>query len=212
MKITIWSIFIVDAQIIYFKRQSRMIQTDERSLDFGLPINPLEMRATIDEDKYNQFQFTLAPGHDSYGFSENIKKSNGKERELMDFMKGTTTLAFRFQGGVLVAVDSRASMGSYNHSELVRKIIEIDSKMLGTMAGGAADCQFWESHLGNYCREYYLKYGERLSVAAASKYMANICFKYRSMQFINSHSRLWTLDGMYACWNRQLRGAPLLHR
>jgi 20S proteasome subunit beta 5 len=26
---------------------------------------------------------------------------------------GTTTLAFRFRGGVLVAVDSRASMGSY---------------------------------------------------------------------------------------------------
>lgn len=26
---------------------------------------------------------------------------------------GTTTLAFRFQGGVIVAVDSRASAGSY---------------------------------------------------------------------------------------------------
>jgi len=26
---------------------------------------------------------------------------------------GTTTLAFRFQGGVIVAVDSRATAGSY---------------------------------------------------------------------------------------------------
>lgn len=38
------------------------------------------------------------------------------EREVMELVKpshGTTTLAFIFQGGVIVAVDSRASMGSY---------------------------------------------------------------------------------------------------
>ena len=29
------------------------------------------------------------------------------------FAKGTTTLAFKFQGGVLVAVDSRATQGNY---------------------------------------------------------------------------------------------------
>lgn len=38
------------------------------------------------------------------------------EREVMELVKpnhGTTTLAFIFEGGVIVAVDSRASMGSY---------------------------------------------------------------------------------------------------
>jgi 20S proteasome subunit beta 5 len=29
----------------------------------------------------------------------------------MDFKKGTTTLGFKFNGGVIIAVDSRASMG-----------------------------------------------------------------------------------------------------
>lgn len=28
------------------------------------------------------------------------------------------------------------------------KIIEINDRMLGTMAGGAADCAFWERYLG----------------------------------------------------------------
>ncbi|KAM7262269.1 hypothetical protein ACFE04_021346 [Oxalis oulophora] len=61
--------------------------------------------------------------------------------------KGTTTLAFIFKDGVIVAVDSRASMGGYISSQSVKKIIEINPYMLGTMAGGAADCQFWHKNL-----------------------------------------------------------------
>lgn len=38
------------------------------------------------------------------------------QREVMSYVKpnhGTTTLGFVFQGGVIMAVDSRASQGSY---------------------------------------------------------------------------------------------------
>merc|ERR1719169_291123 len=98
---------------------------------------------------------------------------------LMAFMKGTTTLAFIFQGGVLVAVDSRASMGSYIGSQTVKKVIEINDFLLGTMAGGAADCSFWERHLTRLCRLHELRQKERISVAAASKILANIFYSYR---------------------------------
>jgi hypothetical protein len=30
----------------------------------------------------------------------------------------------------------------------VKKVIEINKYLLGTMAGGAADCQFWQRNLG----------------------------------------------------------------
>lgn len=33
-------------------------------------------------------------------------------------------------------------------SQTVKKVIEINPFLLGTMAGGAADCQFWERNLG----------------------------------------------------------------
>lgn len=56
---------------------------------------------------------------------------------------GTTTLAFRFRGGIIVSVDSRATAGSYIASGTVKKVIEINKYLLGTMAGGAADCQYW---------------------------------------------------------------------
>jgi len=33
----------------------------------------------------------------------------------IQFAKGTTTLAFKFQGGIIVSVDSRSTMGPYIH-------------------------------------------------------------------------------------------------
>ncbi|CAG8498681.1 5669_t:CDS:2 [Cetraspora pellucida] len=92
------------------------------------------------------------------------------------FEHGTTTLAFKFQGGIIVATDSRASAGSYIASQTVKKVIEINPYLLGTMAGGAADCQFWERELGRRCRNK-----ERISVAAASKLLANMVYPYKGM-------------------------------
>ena len=97
----------------------------------------------------------------------------------MEYIKpahGTTTLGFVFKHGIIMAVDSRASMGTYicmplacsatlgswhtllyctyltwhvpAASQTVKKVIEINPYLLGTMAGGAADCQFWLRNLG----------------------------------------------------------------
>ncbi|KAH7684992.1 Peptidase T1A proteasome beta-subunit protein [Dioscorea alata] len=95
--------------------------------------------------------------------------------------KGTTTLAFIFKEGVIVAADSRASMGGYISSQSVKKIIEINPYMLGTMAGGAADCQFWHRNLGIKCRLHELANKRRISVTGASKLLANILYSYRGM-------------------------------
>ncbi|CAH8839059.1 unnamed protein product [Trichobilharzia szidati] len=97
------------------------------------------------------------------------------------FLHGTTTLAFKYSGGVIVATDSRATAGSYIASGTTKKIIEIDKFLLGTMAGGAADCQFWERVLTKHCRLFELRNKERISVAAASKLLANMIYNYKGM-------------------------------
>ena len=156
------------------------VDCDERSENFGLPVPATQLRQATAEEDYARFKFQTYPVEDTFGFANSLKKSSDKgERDLMNFKKGTTTLAFRFQGGVIVAVDSRASQGSFASDEHVRKIIEIDDKLLGTMAGGAADCQFWLAYLGNYCRLYKLQNGEALTVDAASKFFANLTYRYR---------------------------------
>lgn len=80
--------------------------------------------------------------------------ANSAAKDRIRFAHGTTTLAFSFKGGIIVAVDSRASMGQYIGSGTVKKIIEINPYLLGTMAGGAADCSFWERDLGRRCKLY----------------------------------------------------------
>lgn len=49
------------------------------------------------------------------------------------------------------------------------------------MAGGAADCQYWERELGRRCRLYELRNKERISVAAASKLLGNMVYSYKGM-------------------------------
>jgi len=100
-------------------------------------------------------------------------------KQDIKFAKGTTTLGFMFQGGVLISVDSRSTQGPYIASQSVQKVIEINPFLLGTMAGGAADCSFWERDLGTRCRMFELRNGERISVAAASKLLHNTLYHYR---------------------------------
>lgn len=84
-------------------------------------------------------------------------------------------------------------------SGTVKKVIEINPYLLGTMAGGAgmyyfllssipilkfcflADCQFWETYLGMHCRLHELRNRERISVSAASKYLSNLVYSYKGM-------------------------------
>jgi 20S proteasome subunit beta 5 len=109
-----------------------------------------------------------------------------KNNPNIKYDHGTTTLGFKFKGGVIIAVDSRASMGSYIGSGTVRKVIEINPYLLGTMAGGAADCQFWERNLARECRLYELRNGERISVAAASKIICNWMYQYKDRFSVGS--------------------------
>jgi len=159
------------------------------ALDFSFVQNPASLakggQAEEDDTKLDfeelsgePMSFAMAPVENPSTFCLDIKKS-GQAPGLMDFKHGTTTLGFVFQGGIIIAVDSRASMGSYIGSQTVKKVIEINEFLLGTMAGGAADCSFWERHLTRLCRLHELRNKERISVAAASKLLANIFFEYR---------------------------------
>uniref|UniRef100_A0A7S1FGX4 Proteasome subunit beta n=1 Tax=Noctiluca scintillans TaxID=2966 RepID=A0A7S1FGX4_NOCSC len=122
--------------------------------------------------------FTLAPVDNPATFCADVAARN-LAPGLMDFKHGTTTLAFVFQHGIIVAVDSRASQGSYIGSQTVKKVIEINDRLLGTMAGGAADCSFWERNLTMQCRLWELRNGEKMTVSAASRVLANIFWSYK---------------------------------
>merc|ERR1711975_20963 len=122
--------------------------------------------------------FQLAPVEDPRGFLNTVFEQPGAPAKL-EFAHGTTTLGFVFKGGVIIAVDSRASMGNYISSQTVKKVIEINPYLLGTMAGGAADCAYWQRYLGKEARLFELRNKERMSVKAASKLLSNILYNYQ---------------------------------
>ena len=109
-------------------------------LDFGGPDSFDYMKKGKSEEfdaeecAKNQIILKYAPIEKPLLFFSDLKK-NTVTKKLTDVKKGTTTLAFVYKSGILVAVDSRASMGSYIASKTVRKVTEINSYLLGTIAG-----------------------------------------------------------------------------
>ena len=83
----------------------------------------------------------------------------------LQFKHGTTTLSFlvRVNGkvGVLLAVDSRASMGSFVSSSTVNKVLPVTKNILATMAGGAADCAQWIRQIRSVVGVWELEAGDR---------------------------------------------------
>lgn len=109
---------------------------------------------------------------------ELLVDQSGK-KVCIKYKKGTTTLAFKYKGGICLAVDSRATGGQFIASSTIRKIIPIHKHLVGTMAGGAADCIYWERVLSLRCRLHELRNREQISVAAASKLLVNMLYGYK---------------------------------
>jgi len=144
-------------------------------LDLERKDNLLLENTNLLEDKH----FILPPVENYGEFREKIFDEDPNNKNSIKLAHGTTTLAFIFEKGAIVAVDSRATQPPYIASQTVKKVIEINPYLLGTMAGGAADCSFWERELGRQCRLYELRNKERISVAAASKLLVNMIYQYK---------------------------------
>lgn len=108
-----------------------------------------------------------------------IPMDKKREKVHIEMYKGTTTAAFVIDSGIVVAVDSRATSGPYIATQSVHKVIEINKYLLGTMAGGAADCYYWERAMGAFADEYELKYGERVSTRAAANHLSALLLQYK---------------------------------
>ncbi len=115
--------------------------------------------------------------HDVLGFEgENVKTPP------LDFAHGTTTLSFTFDDGIIAAVDSRASIGNFVGSKTTQKVLPINNHILGTMAGGAADCSFWIRRLQAESRFYELSEGNTISVARVARILADYLYENRGFQ------------------------------
>ncbi|XP_074415818.1 proteasome subunit beta type-5 [Scleropages formosus] len=92
---------------------------------------------------------------------------------------GTTTLAFVFQGGVMVAADTRASCSGLIACPEVHKVMPVHSHLVATASGSGADCMFWQRVLARECRLYQLRNHRRLSVGGAAKLLSHMLHPFK---------------------------------
>lgn len=141
-------------------------------------LEPL-MHEEIEENGHNvKMNLPMLYSNDKIKLPRVVDEFSGKQISI-EFNKGTTTAAFAYKNGIVVCADSRATGGQFIFSGTVRKIIPINKFLLGTMAGGAADCSYWERLLSERCRLYELRNREPISVAAASKLLSNMLYNYK---------------------------------
>ncbi|KAM0699838.1 hypothetical protein Q7P36_000049 [Cladosporium allicinum] len=147
----------------------------------GYSEDELQHQMSADLAQPLSLQFALPPTASPSQWLRAMTDDHSNPQCPIKIAHGTTTLAFRHKGGIVVATDSRATAGDWIASQTVKKVIEINSCLLGTMAGGAADCQYWLAYLGMQCRLHELRHKRRISVAAASKILANLVYSYKGM-------------------------------
>jgi len=99
----------------------------------------------------------------------------------LDVFHGTTTLAFVYSGGIIAAVDSRASLGKLVGSRTTDKVLPVSKHILGTMAGGAADCSYWIRALSTRVRQWELTEGAPCSATVAAHTLVNMVRQNRGL-------------------------------
>ena len=98
--------------------------------------------------------------------------------EITRGFHGTTTVAFQYNGGTVCCVDSRASLGTFVGSS-AEKIIPISKRVLGTMAGSAADCVSWLRLLSALSKLHELENGAPLKASQAARTLGSLLRRRR---------------------------------
>lgn len=106
----------------------------------GYSQDELQQQMSADLAQPLSLQFALPPTASPSQWLRAMTDDHSNPQCPIKIAHGTTTLAFRHKGGIVVATDSRATAGDWIASQTVKKVIEINSCLLGTMAGGAAVC------------------------------------------------------------------------
>lgn len=94
-------------------------------------------------------------------------------------LKGTTTIGLVCKDGVILASDTRVTMGFFVAHKKGKKIYQIDDHMAMTISGVVADAQRTVDILKANAQLYKLEIGRPMPISAAARLIANMLFSAR---------------------------------
>jgi len=103
---------------------------------------------------------------------------------MVEVFKGTTTVGVLCDGGIVLASESRATMGNFIASSTAKKIYQIDDLVGLTTAGVVGDAQSLVRMIQVEARLYRMQRGEPLTVKAITSLLSNILAARRYFPFM----------------------------
>jgi len=94
-------------------------------------------------------------------------------------LKGTTTIGLVCKNSVVLASDTRVTMGSYVAHKHGKKIYKIDDHLGMTISGGVADAQRTVDILKVNAQLYKLNMDRPIPISSAARLIANLLFSSR---------------------------------
>ncbi|TRO55088.1 archaeal proteasome endopeptidase complex subunit beta [Candidatus Bathyarchaeota archaeon] len=94
-------------------------------------------------------------------------------------LKGTTTIGVVCKNGVILASDTRVTMGFYVAHKLGKKVYKIDDHLGMTIAGTVADAQKVVDILTANAKLYRINLNRPMTVKSAARLVANLLFSAR---------------------------------
>jgi proteasome beta subunit len=110
------------------------------------------------------------------GRQKNLTQNNAASQLVL---KGTTTIGVVCKGGVILASDTRVTMGYYVAHKFGKKVYQIDDHLGMTIAGTVADAQRVVDILTANAKLYKIKMNRPMPVSAAARLIANLLFSVR---------------------------------
>jgi proteasome beta subunit len=107
-------------------------------------------------------------------------------KDLVDglTLKGTTTIGVVCKDGVILASDTRVTLGFFVAHKHGKKIYKIDDHLAMTIAGNVADAQRTVDILTANAQLYKLNTGRPMPVSSAARLVANLLFSARRRPLI----------------------------
>lgn len=94
-------------------------------------------------------------------------------------LKGTTTIGVACRDGVILASDTRVTMGFYVAHKHGKKVYKIDDHLAMTIAGTVADAQKTVDILTVNAQLYRINMGRPLPISSGARLIANLLFSAR---------------------------------
>ena len=95
--------------------------------------------------------------------------------------KGTTTVAAVCADGIVLATDTRATMGTYIASKHAKKVYKINDRLAMTIAGGVAVAQRIVDVLKMNSKLFELEKGRPIPISSAARLIQNVLFQNREV-------------------------------